>query len=172
MSYNLDFPPLAPYPDDWSLRDRSSLAKQLFNAGYFIRGLRFQMRFGALSRAPLRLLRLQMLADTVECDWGARPADSWDSDLKSGVRQRHILLQTLRDAINVRELLFESFLGVGTAYVRVYRESPDYAQELVIKGCLQRNDNSTRDLHSLVMRAQVLGFCFDLQGDILQKIPT
>jgi hypothetical protein len=172
MSYNFDFPPLGPDPDDWSTKDRSRLAKQLFNAGQFIRGLSFQMRFGELSRAPLRLLRLQILADAVECDWVARPADYWDSDLKPGVRQRHVLLQTLRDAINVRELLFESLLSVDTACVRVYRVSHDYAQELIIKGCLQRNDNSSRNLHSLVMRAQVLGFCFDLQGDIFQRIST
>jgi hypothetical protein len=172
MSYNSDFPPLGPDPDDWSLKDRSRLAKQLFSAGQFIRGLRFQMRFGELSRAPLRLLRLQILANAVECDWLARPADSWDKDLKPSVRQRHVLLQTLRDAINVRELLFESLPNVDTAHIRVYRESSDYAQEMIIKGYVQRNDNSSRNLHSLVMRAQVLGFCFDLQGGTLHKIST
>jgi hypothetical protein len=172
MSYNFDFPPFGSDQDEWSLKGRPRLAKQLFHAGQFIRGLGFQMRFGELSRAPLRLLRLQILPNSVECDWLARPADSWDMDIKPDVQQRHVLLQTLRDAINVRELLFESLPNVNTAGIHVYRESPDYEQELIIKGYVQRNDNSSRNLHSLVMRAQVLGLSFNLQEGILCKIST
>ena len=42
----------------------------------FVRSLRREMRFGQLSRAPLRLLRLELLEKTVVCDWMARPAGS------------------------------------------------------------------------------------------------
>lgn len=172
MSYDFDLYPPGSDLDEWFSKDRSKLAKHFFNAGQFIRGLGFQMRFGEISRAPLRLLRLQILPRTVECNWLARSADPWDTDLKPSVQQRLVLLQTLRDAINVRELLFASFPHVDTAYIRVYRESPDYVQEMIIKGCLHRNDNSSCNLHSLVMRARVLGFCFELQGNIMHGIST
>ena len=37
--------------------------KQLLEVGSFLRSLRARMRFGELSRAPLRLLRLQLQAE-------------------------------------------------------------------------------------------------------------
>lgn len=129
--------------EDLWFRDRPKLAKQLWNASQFLRGLRIQMRFGELSRAPLQLLRFQMLAGVVECDWLARLPDPWDEDLPQGVRQRHASLQTLKDAIEVRALLFDTLPQIDTAHFLVYRESPSFAREMIITGCAQRNDNSS-----------------------------
>src|SRR2546428_11687574 len=70
----------------------------------FVRGLRREMRFGELSRAPLRLLRLELRGDSVACDWIARPADVWDAGLQRDQRERNVSEQALRDAIRVRDL--------------------------------------------------------------------
>jgi hypothetical protein len=35
--------------------------------------LRIQLRFGRLSRAPLRLLRVEWRGDHVNCDWNSLP---------------------------------------------------------------------------------------------------
>ena len=161
-----------PHVDTWRSEESPRLAKQLCYASQFLRGLRVQMRFGELTRAPLKLLRLHVLEEVVECDWLARAPDSWDASLSHSVRQRHGSLQALKDAIEVRAMLFDLMPQVQTAYFRVYRESPDFAREMIIKGYVQRNDNSSRDVHSLVMRAKVLGFHFRLENDILCGLPT
>jgi hypothetical protein len=164
--------PSDPFRENWTLKGADGLVKQLFKASQFIRGLRVQMRFGELSRAPLRLVRFQMLDSVVECDWLARLPDPWDADLSRNVQQRHASLQTLRDAIDVRALLFNLMPQMETVYLRVYRKSSDYERELIIEGCAQRNDHAARDVHSLVMRAKILGFRFDIEGNALRSIPT
>jgi hypothetical protein len=172
MSYASFISPFDPDQEDWLSKGSSMLARQLFDASELLRSLRVQMRFGQLSRAPLQLLRFQIRAQVVECDWLARPPDPWDADLPQSIQQQHVLLQTLKDAIDVRALLFDTLPQIATAYLRVYRESPSYAREMIITGCAQRNDNSSRCVHSLTMRAKVLGFRFNLEGDVLSKIPT
>lgn len=166
-------PVVSPFDSDeeglW-FKGRSRLAKQLWSASQFLHGLRVKMRFGELSRAPLQLLRFQILAQVVECEWLARSPDPWDVDLPQSVRQRHMTLQTLKDAIDVRALLFSALPQITTAHLRVYRDSPNYAREMIITGCAQRNDNSSRRLHSLAMRARVLGFRFNLEENVLSAI--
>jgi hypothetical protein len=130
------------------------------------------MRYGKLSRAPLHLLRFNMLGEDVKCDWLARAPDPWDADLSRHVRERHLSLQTLKDAIDVRGLLFDVLRDVETADLRVYRQAPGFARELIITGCVQRNDHSSRSIHSLAMRAKILGFRFYLEGDTLNRIPA
>ena len=58
--------------------------RPLWEVADFVRSIRRQMRFGELSRAPLQLLRVEFARTcaTVECDWIARPADTWDSNLR------------------------------------------------------------------------------------------
>jgi hypothetical protein len=172
MSFDSAIFPSDPYRKNWTVEGEGGLVKQLFKASQFLRGVSVQMRFGELSRAPLRLVRLQILDEVVECDWLARPPDPWDMDLSRSVQERHISLQTLRDAIDVRALLFNLMPQVETAHFRVYREFPDCAREMIITGCAQRNDQTSRDVHSLVMRAKVLGFRFDMEGDALRKISS
>jgi len=67
--------------------------------------------------APLRLLRLELYGETVECDWVARPADPWDMDLAPSVSERHASAQALDDAIAIRELLFRLLPDVWTCLV-------------------------------------------------------
>jgi hypothetical protein len=157
---------------DWTSEGSPRLADQFFNVGNFLRGFKVRMRFGEFSRAPLRLLCLNVLDEAVKCDWVARPPDPWDVDVSQSLRRRHSSLQTLKDAIDVRALLFYTLPHVETADFRVYRESPIHEREMIIMGCAQRNDNSSRDVHSLVMRAKVLGFRFHLEADTLREIST
>lgn len=152
-------------PEGWN-----GLFRQLRSASHFLRDLQQAMRYGQLSRAPLRLLRFQVVSEIVECDWMARAPDPWDADLSYRMQHRHASLQALRDAIEVRALLFESLPHAETAHLRVFRESGNYKPEMIIAGSVHRNDHSSRDLHSLTMRAKILGFRFRLDGERLQKI--
>jgi len=172
MSFAFHASPFEPYTDDWKPEGRPWLAEQFCNVSQFLRGLRVQMRFGELTRAPLQLLRLNLLGYIVKCDWLARSPDPWDADVSQSIRERHLSLQALRDAIDVRSLLFETLPHVETADLRVFRETSDFTRDLIITGCVQRNDHSSRSIHSLAMRAKVLGFRFYLDGDVLSRIPS
>jgi hypothetical protein len=162
--------PSQRYSKKWRPEGKGGLFKGVCNAARFLRDFRTQLRFGELSRAPLELLRMQLFSNTIECDWLARSPDPWDMDLARRIQQRHASLQTLHDAIDVRALVFEALPQVQTAYFRVYRETSNDEPEMILTGSTQRNDDTSPDVHSLVMRAKVLGFNFDLEEDILCKI--
>jgi hypothetical protein len=160
------------FSENWTLEKEGGLAKQLCRASRFLQGLRIQLRFGGLSRAPIRLLRLQIVDEVVECDWLARSLDPWDADLSRNVQERHASMQSLRDAIDVRAMLFDLMPQIEMAYLRGYRAAKDHEQELIIEGCAQRIDHAARNVHSLVMRAKTLGFRFDIEGSTLHRIPA
>ena len=161
----------AAYGEQWRSESGLRLTEHIYNIGHFFFRLRTQLRYGELTRAPLELLRFQLMADTIECDWLARLPDPWDVELPPRMRQRHATLQALRDAIDVRELLFRAVTGAQTAYIQVYREGSGRSREMIINGCTQRNDHSARGVHSLSMRAKVLGFRFRLEDDTLCSLP-
>ena len=159
-----------PIRDTSRPEEEYGLFDQLTRVSHFLRDIRFRLRHGELSRAPLKILRFQVVEATVECDWMARAADPWDADLPANVRLRHASLQAIKDAIKVRALLFDSFPKAESAEVRVFRESDDYTREMIISGYLHRNDNTGRQVNSIVMRAKVLGFQFRMENEILRKI--
>jgi hypothetical protein len=146
------------------------LVKHVFDIGYFIRALQVQMRFGDLSRAPLRLLRLRLEAGVVECDWIARAADEWDVDIPPQVSNGNVSTQALRDAIAIRDLLFSSLPGVETALFRVFREPGSRELELIITGTVSREEQPARHVSSLAMRAKLLGLHFWLEDGILEAL--
>jgi hypothetical protein len=170
MSFVSALFPSEPYEKSRTAVREGGMIQQLHKASEFLRSVRIQMRYGELSRAPLRLLRLQMVENVVECDWVARTSDPWDADLSRKVQQRHASLQALRDAIDVRDMLFDTLPHVSTACLRVYRESREDAKELIITGYSHRGDKTSRDVHSIAMRAKLLGFSFDLEGEVLHKL--
>ncbi len=96
-----------------------TMMKHLCEIGNFVRRLRVQARFGELSRAPLRLLRLQVCGDAAECDWIARPADPWDAALPQSVGDRNASAEALKDAITVRDLLFSVLPDLNAVALRV-----------------------------------------------------
>jgi hypothetical protein len=171
MSFLTANSPFEDYRQKWESAKGLRPADQVCSASNFLFRLRVQLRYGEFTRAPLRLMRLEILADSVACDWLARPPDAWDADLPRSVASRHASLQALHDAIDMRSLVFTAFPGVETAHLRAYRDLPEKVPEVIVAGCVQRNDNSSRWLHSLVMRARVLGFRFRMEDNILCELP-
>jgi hypothetical protein len=153
-------------------RTTLSLTMQLYGIGYFLRTLGIQLRFGHLSRAPLKLLRLELRGDAVECDWIARPADPWDANLPHPVGNRHASAQALEDAIAVRDLIFGALPGVNSAVLRVYRRSANTGPDLIIEGAVARNQSAARSIRSLAMRAKLCGLRFWLEDGILEALRT
>jgi hypothetical protein len=133
----------------------------------FVRKVRFRARFGKRSRAPLRMLRLELSGETAECDLMARQPDPWDADLPPALRERNVSLQALEDALTVRDLLFGAVHGLREALLRVYRTSSDGEDELIIEGTVTRDDPPTREIRSLAMRAKLCGLRFSLEDGIL-----
>jgi hypothetical protein len=156
------------YNGEW--QEQSNLFRQLRRASHFLSDLKHSLHYGELSRAPLRLLRFQIVEGIAECDWMARAHDPWDEDLSRNTQLRHASLQAIHDAIDIRMLLFDSFPDLETASVRVFRESANYTPEMILAGTVQRNDQSARNIHSIIMRAKILGFRFCLENDALKKI--
>jgi hypothetical protein len=137
----------------------------------FVRGLRREMRFGELSRAPLRLLRLELSGERVACDWIARPADIWDQSLQAHERRRNESEQALRDAIRVRDLVFDSLPRIERAVLRAFRSSAAREPpELIISGVAMREAPPIFRVSSLAMRAKLYGFHFEIEDGILQVL--
>jgi hypothetical protein len=128
------------------------------------------MRFGELSRAPLRLRRVELQDDTVECDWMTRPPDIWDASLRREQRDHNESIQALADAISIRNLLFDALPNVESAVLRVFRQPAREAPEMIILGTVSREMPAVHRVSSLVMRAKLYGFCFCLEDGFLRPL--
>ncbi|HMG87964.1 MAG TPA: hypothetical protein VK574_19690 [Terracidiphilus sp.] len=170
MSFGSPVSPFDPNGEDWWSKDISGLTRQINGVSHFLHSLRIQLRFGALSRARLHLLRLQIKDDAAECDWVARRQDPWDVDLTRMIGRRHSSLQALKDTIDIRSILFIALPDLATARFRVYRESADQSRELIIFGNVRRQDSMFRSIHSLAMRAKLVGLRFRLENGLLCRI--
>jgi|SRR5689334_18228628 hypothetical protein len=144
------------------MKRKSELIGKLCDIRNVINQLRVQLRFGRLSRAPLRLLRFEWAGDHVQCDWIARSPDDWDRGLPRYVGEGNASIQALEDAIVVRDLLFYTLRDISSATFRVYREAADEPQELIITGTVTRPEPLRWNIHSLIMRAKLSGFRFSL----------
>lgn len=136
--------------------------RELFDAADFLSRTRRKMRSGAYSREPLMLLRVEWKGDSVDCDWLMRPVDPWDKDLPSHLARENQTLQALRDALNLREIVFRSFPAVVNADLRMFRACEDHRLELVMRGSTSRSNEVFYRVASVAMRAKLCGFHFTL----------
>jgi hypothetical protein len=142
----------------------------VWDAGHFVRLVRNRLRCGELSRAHLRLLRLELREELAECEWMARPPDAFDSELSAAVAQRNQTLQALQDAMAVRELLFDALPQVRTAKLRVYRSTVGGSVDLIITGTVSREDPEPLRVSSIATRAKLCGFHFSLEDGVLEPL--
>jgi len=138
--------------------------KQLWEAADFVRNLHRRLRFRGLSRAPLKLLRLELRDDQAECEWLARPNANAD--------ERHASLQALEDSLAVRKLLFTAMPSLSSAVFRVYRRVGPGHTELIITGTVTRDEQATDEVCSPAMRAKLCGLRFWLEDEVLEGLQT
>ena len=141
--------------------------KWIWIASEFARKVRLQMRYGELSRAPLKFLRLELREDYAECEWLARPNDPWDWVLSEEIREQNRTSQALHDALAVREFLFSSIPQIRQASLKVYRPTEWQSRELIITGSVNREDSPPPRIASLVMRAKLCGLHFEFMDGAL-----
>lgn len=144
--------------------------KWLWLASEFVRKVRYEMRFGELSRAPLTLLRVELCEHTAQCEWLARASDPWDCDLPAETREQNQTYQVLHDAIAIRHLLFSSIPEIRSAALSVYRQTESDSRELIITGSVNREDAPPPRVSSLVMRAKLYGLKFRLEEEALGRL--
>lgn len=144
--------------------------KELHEAAQFLSKARRRMRFGEFSREPLQLLRLEWRGDSVDCDWLMRAADPWDQDLPARVAEEHRTLQALRDALSLRDNIFDAFPRVNRAELRMFRSNGDHQAELLMTGSVLRNNEICPRVPSVAMRALLCGFRFTLAGGVLESM--
>jgi hypothetical protein len=105
-----------------------------------------------------------------ECEWIARPPDPWDADLEAGAAERNQTLQALRDALAIRELMFDMLSEIRSAKFRVYRPMGTEPAELIITGTVAREDQPPLRVSSVAMRAKLCGFHFALEDGVLKAL--
>ncbi len=141
---------------------------ELMQTADFLCWARRRMRYGALSRAPLQLLRLEWKQTAVECDWLMRAPDPWDRFLPDHLAQKQLSLQSLRDALSLRDMVFAAFPRVAWADLRMFRKGAGLALELMMSGTVHRSNEIMQRVPSVAMRAKLCGFEFSLAEGVLE----
>src|SRR5260370_5259138 len=134
--------------------------RELLHSAGFLDKVGRRLRFGSLSREPLLLLRFEWKGDSVECDWLMRSPDQWDKDLAANLAKENQTLQALRDALSLREVIFESFPAVINAELRMFRADAEHRLELVMTGKVNRYNDAFEPVASVAIRAKLC--CFHL----------
>ena len=150
--------------------ERGHILRNVCEIAEFFRRIRAQARFADLSRAQLNLLRLEICGAAAECDWLARPADEWDCGLDQRIAAVRVSTQALRDAIDVRSLIFSILPDVRSASLCAYRRTSDGSLKPIVSGSVQRHEFAPAGVRSLAMRAKLLGLEFQLVDGVLQNL--
>lgn len=146
--------------------------KDLLDAAEFLKKVRRKLRFGAFSRESLLLLRFEWKGDSVECDWLMRAADQWDKDLPVHLARENQTLQSLRDAMSLREVIFKSFPAVMNAELRMFRADSAHRLEMVMTGSVSRSNETFERVASVAMRARLFGFRFTMEQGELGRLTS
>lgn len=150
--------------------ERGQMVRNVCEIAEFVRRLRAQARFVDLSRAHMNFLRLEIHGDAAECDWLARPADEWDSGLDPRIAAVRASTQALRDAVDVRSLIFSILPDVRSAELRAYRKTNSGSLELIISGTVRKHELVPVGIRSVAMRAKLFGLKFWLVDGALQNL--
>src|SRR5712664_4253674 len=146
--------------------------RRLYEVADFIRAIRRRLRFGELSRAAIRILRVELRDDSAECDWMTRPLDLWDSNLSPPAREASASCQALADAMAWRAVLLDELPSIRSALLRCLRASPTQTPEAIIFGTITREDPPLLRIASPVMRARLCGFQFELENGFLKPMKS
>lgn len=142
---------------------------QFLHAAKFLGKAGRELRYGEFSRVSLKLLRLQWTPDAVECDWLMRPSDPWDSSLPPRLEREIQTFQALRDAIDLRNLIFRAFTSARRAELRMFAVDADGRLELMMTGDVARGNEVYQRVPSVAMRAKLCGFSFTLSEGVLES---
>jgi hypothetical protein len=143
--------------------------KSVIQAGRFLKGARKQLRHGEHSREELKLLRVQWNADAVECDWLMRAPDAWDSSLSPHIVRENQTVQSLKDALGLRNLIFKWFPEANRAELRMFRTDEEGQLELMMTGSVARDNEIYQRIPSIAMRAKLCGFDFNLTQGVFER---
>jgi hypothetical protein len=144
--------------------------KELLQAAELLRKARRKLSQGQYSREPLQLIRIEWKRHSVECDWLMRPPDPWDVDLPADLARQNQTHQALKDALSLRDAIFDSFPAARNADLCMYRVDAEEQLELVMTGSVSRSNEVLQRVASLVMRARLCGFNFTLGSGGLESL--
>ena len=99
-----------------------------------------------------------------------RESDPWDRDLAAHQAEEHLTNQALKDALDLREIIFQSFPAVTRAHLRMFRVISKGQCQLKMSGTLERSDDTMTQARSLAMRAKLCGFHFNLTRGALETL--
>lgn len=116
----------------------------------------------------MKLLWLEWKPERVEWDWLTRPADPWDADLPPRLVRERETLQALRDALDLRQMIFQSFPSAMNAELHMFRFDANHQPELIMSGSVARTNEVLERVSSVVIRARFCGFQFTLASGVLQ----
>lgn len=147
---------------------------ELFAIADFVRRARTLARFDDFSRSSLQLLRLEWRKSWAECDWLMRLPDPWDEHLPARFVQERETQQALRDALSLRNLIFEAFPSLDRAELRMFRRLANQQHELMLMmtGSLERADEVLPRVASVAMQAKLCGFRFTLAEGVLESMSS
>jgi hypothetical protein len=145
--------------------------RQLFEVADFVRAARRELRFGEVSRAPLRLLRFTIEGGRAECDWLTRAADPWTAGIPDSAWRDCACREVLVDAMALRDLVLRELDAVQTASLRGFRARDDGGAELIVAGTIRRDDDPyLLRVPSPAMRAKLCGFEFHIENGSFQTL--
>ena len=79
-------------------------------------------------------------------------------------------MQALADAIAVRNLVFDTFPKIECAVLRAFRQPAREPPEMIVLGTVSREIPNVHRVSSLVMRAKLYGFCFNMEDGFLRPM--
>lgn len=140
-------------------------------AAQFLKQARKSLRRDANTREPLTILRVEWEGGIVRCDWLMRSANVAGGSLSEHqalVRQSE---QSLQDALDLSELIFDSFPAVMQAQLKMFRADRSHCLTLMMSGSVHRMESALQSASlkamPLALQARKAGLQFELADGVL-----